>query len=466
VYNVNSGPGRLRLGAPACLTIPLLTAFLTVTPAVDVCKAADADNAQVGAGQPAPGSAEADPAVGGGLPPEQIEELVARIALYPDVLLSQILPAATFPMDIVKAARWLRSKPDMSKLTEQQWDPSILALCNYPDVLYKMDEDLDWTNALGAAFLDQGEDVMAAIQRLRKRANTNGALQTTKQQTVVVEQETIRIVPSEPNVVYVPTYNPQTVYVESNNTGGTAVASAISFGVGLALGAWLASDCDWHHGNVVYCRPGYWGGWGHHGAVAFHGDEWNAVIGRHGAAVWNDDGHGAAWRRSGGAAYRPTYSGRYSSYNKYSRNTAVGNRNISGNEININRNNVNVDRGDRNTAIRGGDNTRIGGDRTNVGQSSGAFSDRSNNGAVKAASDRGLQSRESSGASLPRKESPAIQKPLVGKVEKPASRDVPKPSSFGDSRGSKEVRRDSDRGSSSRGSAGLSRGGGGGRGRR
>ncbi len=114
---------------------------------------------------------------GTGLPPEELEKILAPIALYPDVLLAQLLPAATFPLDIVQAARWLRSKADMSKLQDQPWNSSVLALCNYPDILYKMDEDLDWTNALGAAFLDQQKDVMETIQDLRRRAQASGALE-------------------------------------------------------------------------------------------------------------------------------------------------------------------------------------------------------------------------------------------------------------------------------------------------
>ena len=183
---------------------------------------------------------------GANLPREELEKILGPIALYPDVLLAQILPAATFPLDIVQAARWLRSKPDMSKLQDQRWDPSVLALCNYPQVLYKMDEDLDWTNALGTAFLDQQKDVMATIQDLRRRAQAAGALKSTPEQTVVADQGAITIAPAQPEVIYVPQYNPQVVYVtqpvqtvvvqEGVSTGTVVAASAISFGVGLALG--------------------------------------------------------------------------------------------------------------------------------------------------------------------------------------------------------------------------------------
>lgn len=324
---------------------------------------------------------------GDGVPADKIDELVAPIALYPDVLVSQILPASTFPVDIVKAARWLRSKPDMSTLGSQEWDLSVLSLCHYPEVIYKMDQDLDWTSALGATFMDQPRDVMDAVQRLRLRAQSSGALKTTEQQTVVVEKETIRIVPSQPQVVYVPTYNPQVVYVQQQPSAATvATASAISFGVGMAMGTWLHNDCDWHTASVVYCKPGYWGGYGYRGAVAWNdnwaaavgprraavvGEDGGAYVGPRGAAVWGENGHGAAWRRS--TPYgAPAYGGRYSSYNNYggaaasrrtafSGNTAYRGNTAIGNDVTFNRN---IDRGDRNTAIGGDRTTGIRGDRT------------------------------------------------------------------------------------------------------
>ncbi len=121
------------------------------------------------------GPAAPDQEEGGGLTQDELKDLLGPIALYPDVLLAQILPASTFPTEIVMAARWLRTKPDMSKLTDQPWDPSVLALCNYPSVIEMMDKDLDWTNALGAAFLSQQQDVMNTIQDLRREAQASGA---------------------------------------------------------------------------------------------------------------------------------------------------------------------------------------------------------------------------------------------------------------------------------------------------
>ena len=315
---------------------------------------------------------------------DELGNLVAPIALYPDVLIAQILPAMTFPTDVVMAARWVRSKPDMAELDQKPWDESVKALCRYPDVLFKLDEDLDWTNALGAAFLAQGEDVMNAIQAGREKAKAQGILKTNEQQTIVVEQETVRIVPTQANVVYVPQYNPQVIYVEHDdgvNAGTAAAASAISFGAGVALGAWLNMDCNWSGHAVHYCQPGHYGGWSHSGAVVWGnnavagvgprgafavGQDRGFVAGPRGAAAWGPNG-GAAWRRPSAAAPLPAFSGRYSGYgNRY------GGRYGSNNQINVNRNinnvnRTNIDRGDR-TSVGGGSRTNgRGGDRTGQG---------------------------------------------------------------------------------------------------
>lgn len=342
---------------------------------------------------PSSAPAEAPPVlVGGGepagkLPPAEIQKLVAPIALYPDVLIAQILPAATFPMDVIKAARWLRSKPDMNKLLEQEWDPSVLSLSHYPDVIYMLDKDIDWMNNLGAAFLDQQDDVMNAIQDLRAKAQAGGVLETNKQQTVVVEEEKIIIVPSEPETVYIPQYNPQVIYIDDDDDDDYAVAAsatsaAIGFTAGLALGAWLDMDCDWHHHHVAFCSAGYWGGYGHihgYGRVAW-GNDWAAavgprraaVVGEHGgayvgprgAAVWGENGHGAAWRR-GSPVARPHYSNNYAGYGVRTNNVA-SNRQAFSNNRQTNINNINVDRG--NTNIGSGNRNNIGsGNRGNAG---------------------------------------------------------------------------------------------------
>jgi uncharacterized membrane protein YgcG len=438
------------------------------------------------------------------LPPEQLEQLLAPIALYPDMLLAQMLPATTFPMDVVMAARWLRSNPDMKTLTDQPWDPSVLSLCNYPQSLYKLDENLDWTNAVGAAFLDQPQDVMNAIQQLRAEARASGALQTTRQQTIVMDQDAIRIVPSDPQVIYVPAYNPAVVYVEGP---GVIAASAISFTAGLAMGAWLDMDCDWRYHHISYCRPGYWGGYAYvhpRGGVAW-GDDWAAAVGRRraavfgehggayvgprGGAVWGDNGYGAAWTR-GYAAGRPVYTGAYSKYRSYPGNVAQVNRNqaFSNNrQYNYNQNNINIDRGDRATVARGnkaivnqgnranvrqGDSTFTGrNEQTAVGRgdvrrtptpgtmdqrpsgSAGAFSPRNRGSDVRASSERGQASREGLKGTTPSWSS----QPRSG--ARPSTSTPGSSSAFSRSQPGGDARNFSNRGAASRG--GGSRGGGG-----
>src|ERR1044071_1835659 len=180
----------------------------------------------------------------GGLSAEQMDNLLAPIALYPDPLLAQVFPASTFVDQIDQAARWLRSNNNNpAKIDSQPWDVSVKSVVHYPQVVYMMSDKLDWTTALGQAYVNQSTDVLTSVQRLRARAKSAGHLASTPQQVVIVEGEVIKIVPAQPQVIYVPTYNPQVVYVQSGpSTGTVAATAAISFGVGLAIGAWLNND--------------------------------------------------------------------------------------------------------------------------------------------------------------------------------------------------------------------------------
>ncbi len=149
---------------------------------------------------------------------EQLDQMLAPIALYPDDLLTQILMASTYPLEIVQAARWTKQNEKLQgdalteALEKQDWDPSVKSLVNFPDVLSKMNEKLEWTQNLGDAFLAQEKEVMDTIQNLRKKAQEAGNLKDTEQQKVVVEKETIVIQPTNPEVIYVPSYNPAVVY--------------------------------------------------------------------------------------------------------------------------------------------------------------------------------------------------------------------------------------------------------------
>jgi hypothetical protein len=158
------------------------------------------------------------------IPAEQLDSLVAPIALYPDNLLSQTLVASTYPLEIIQLQQWLEKNPalgkDQKKLAEalkkQPWDPSIQAMAPMPDVVKRLSDDIQWTTDLGNAFLAQQSDVMDAIQRMRTKAKGTGALASNEQQKVqtqVVEsKEVIVIQQSNPEVVYVPSYNPTVVY--------------------------------------------------------------------------------------------------------------------------------------------------------------------------------------------------------------------------------------------------------------
>jgi hypothetical protein len=166
------------------------------------------------------------------LTPEELNRLLAPIALYPDALVALILPTSTVPSDLVLAARYIASN-DPAQSANQPWDDSVKSLVRYPDVLNWMDQNLEWTTAVGEAFLDQPADVMNSVQELRTEALAAGNLTDTPQQEVVQEETGIRIVPEQPDVIYVPQYDPDVVYAQpySQNVG-----PLLTFGAGFAVG--------------------------------------------------------------------------------------------------------------------------------------------------------------------------------------------------------------------------------------
>jgi len=186
----------------------------------------------------------------------ELDELLAPIALYPDPLLAQILPAATFPDQIDAAARYVRQFGNLARIDEQPWDVSVKAVAHYSDVLYMMDQKDDWTASLGQAYVNQQQDVMDAIQRLRAEAAASGNLVSTSEQQVADEGGYISIDPAEPDLIYVPQYDPLAVYAERPSPG----YGFITFGVGFSIGAWLNRDCDWH-GRRIYYHGWQGGGW-------------------------------------------------------------------------------------------------------------------------------------------------------------------------------------------------------------
>ena len=218
----------------------------------------------------------------------QLEALVAPIALYPDPLVSQILMASTYPLEVSEATNWLRSNGGLkgnalnNALQQQNWDPSVKSLVSFPPVLEMMGSQLSWTQNLGNAVLAQQSDTMSAIQALRAKAKASGALQSTPQQTVTTQgsgsSETIVIQPANPQVVYVPTYNPNVVYGAwpypayppvSYYPPGYGVGTALlSFGVGMAVGAALWGGIHWGGG-------GWGGGWGGGNSLTINNNNFN-----------------------------------------------------------------------------------------------------------------------------------------------------------------------------------------------
>lgn len=178
--------------------------------------------------------------------PEQLDNLLAPIALYPDPLLSQVLVAATFVDDVDQAARWVRAN-GANGIDDQPWDVSVKAVAHYPKVIYMMADKIDWTTSLGQAYVNQSTDVMMSVQRLRRMAYNVGNLVTTPQQQVLFQDDYISIVPYQPQYIYVPVYDPYISYYRRPYWG-----FAITFGVGFLIGAWLNRDCDWHNRRIYY----------------------------------------------------------------------------------------------------------------------------------------------------------------------------------------------------------------------
>lgn len=209
--------------------------------------------------------------------PEQLQQLVAPIALYPDSLVAQILAAATFPEQVVEADRWIQAHPDLKgealgqAVDQMQWNLSVKALIAFPSVLGNMDKNISWTSTLGDAYYNQEADVMDAVQVMRQKAEQAGNLKSTPQQRVTSDGSTIIIEPAAPEVVYVPAYDPWIVY-------GPPIAAwpgwyaypgiwfdgpYLSFGIGFGIGFWGGWGwghwgCDWHHHWSTYNHGRYY----------------------------------------------------------------------------------------------------------------------------------------------------------------------------------------------------------------
>ena len=248
-------------------------------PAATSAPSPAAARAPAPAATPAPAEAE-QPAASSMFTRKELEKLLAPIALYPDPLLAQLLPASAYPVQIVQAQRWLDknkalvAKNDYSGIDEQDWDPAVKALARFPDVIEKMSADLDWTTDLGDAEVNQPQDVAEVIQALRAKAEAAGTLKTMDQQTVESVEASapagssapqgstapqaaasyITIQPTDPSTVYVPSYDPVAAYQPY-----TGIAPLLGFGAGIAVGAlWNNNYWNWGSGAIY---PPRWSGY-------------------------------------------------------------------------------------------------------------------------------------------------------------------------------------------------------------
>ena len=259
---------------------------------------------------------------------DELDQLVAPIALYPDALVAQILAGSTYPTEVVEAARWQSANPGLrgddlaAAVDSTDWDPSIKALTQFPSVLANMNNNLSWTSALGQAYYYQPEDVLSAVQVMRRRALAARTLVNTRQQRYVDQDDMIMIEPVNPDEVYVPQYNPGVIYgapepvYPGYSTGEMIGAGALAFGAGVAVGmlasrdwGWHRWNTDWHHHDVVYQNNVYVsnsntfssaGGYGGGG----RGGNFNRPGGNNRQGGYNAPAPGRP-QRGGGAGYRP-----------------------------------------------------------------------------------------------------------------------------------------------------------------
>ena len=274
---------------------------------------------QTASSQSAPPPAQGQPPMPGQpmpakLSPSQLQELVAPIALYPDALVAQILAASAYPTQVVEAERFLQENPNLKDadlagaVDKQDWDPSVKALCEFPSVLADMDKNLSWTSTLGDANLNQQADVMDAVQFMRQKAEQAGNLRSTPQENVTNQGSNVVIQPTNPQVVYVPDYDPELCYGYPVGlwpgfypwwgTDGSCFGFGIGFGIGPFFGfgwGWGGWGFDWFHRGI------FWGG----RPYMFHS---NALYNRNAFSRGNYRGYSAPFARGSNMSrgYAPT----------------------------------------------------------------------------------------------------------------------------------------------------------------
>jgi hypothetical protein len=290
IFGLAAGFSRPRLGKQVLVSLLSLGLVLATSPG-SLAAYQDAQAQSQGA-QAAPYTQQT---------PEELQRLVAPIALYPDSLVAQILAASTFPDQVVVADRWVQEHPDLKDdalaqaVDQQPWDPSVKALTAFPSVLGNMDKNLSWTSSLGDAYYNQQQDVMDAIQVMRQKAQAADNLKSTPQQTVTTQGSTVVIEPANPDVVYVPAYDPWLVYGYAIDPWpfwypypgiwfeGPYLSFGIGFGVGFFGGfgwGWGHWGFDWHgryatfdhnryhsRSNTFYNRNSYYRGGGERGVA-------------------------------------------------------------------------------------------------------------------------------------------------------------------------------------------------------
>jgi uncharacterized membrane protein YgcG len=298
--------------------------------------------------------------------PDQLQQLVAPIALYPDSLVAQVLAASTFPAEVVEADRWVQANPDLKgdalaqAVDQQSWDPSVKALTAFPTVLGNMDKNISWTSSLGDAYYNQEQGVMDAIQVMRQKAQQAGNLKDTPQQTVQTQGSTIVIQPASPDVVYVPAYDPWLVY-------GYPVA---------AWPGWYPYPGIWWGGPSLYWGVGF--GIGFYGGYGWGWGHWGVGWGGH-TVIYNNNRY---------------YSRSNTFYNRNNYYRAGGERGVANN---VQRGPANVynNPGGRDTPFHGNNQAARGYDQQAHGQTgtrSSGFSGYDHGGETRSYSSRGSSS--------------------------------------------------------------------------
>jgi uncharacterized membrane protein YgcG len=297
--------------------------------------------------------------------PEQLQQLVAPVALYPDSLVAQVLAGSTFPAEIVEADRWVQANPDLKgdalaqAVDQQSWDPSVKALTAFPTVLGNMDKNISWTSSLGDAYYNQEQGVMDAIQVMRQKAQQAGNLKDTPQQTVQTQGSTIVIQPAAPDVVYVPAYDPWLVY-------GYPV---------VAWPGWYPYPGIWYGGPSLFWGVGF--GIGYYGGYGWGWGHWGVGWGGR-TVIYNNNRY---------------YSRSNTFYNRNNYYRAGGERGVA---ANVNRSPANVynNPGGRDTPFHGNTQAARGFDqsRGQTGTRSSGFSGYDHGGEARSYSSRGSSS--------------------------------------------------------------------------